>query len=504
MKAYCAVLILVCINLPASATDLGKEIEDLCQRLHISAPYSVHIPEFRVQAKDIQFARAKGGTEYRRIWFITDQEHHVALYVPGQKPYLDVIAGPLEQAPDTLVMPVRYHNATLFGTRLTTSLWLDAWRITGSEHDFKFRVTDSTVVLEEWQRWSRASGAKRDGFSHHRFTFAVDDRFGYVVRIDCHFESDENSITDPEFINFMPPDVWNPWPGESKYAYTVYAPGNEPGYRKFAHNLVAADLSDNHKQAWGKGFSIRDQGFVATLDSAAWSPALMHYGSFLFIQRTCDVWIDQHNHVRIPPPNDKGKFRCDPSFVFCHFPPKLSTYLLKQAKPHPLPRENAVMIAVGETEDFESQPKPLTQSHQGPVRAWWLEDLKISREQCRSGHQSLKVNGITLQQLQKNWKINYLHAPNIHLDDHSTYELSAWVRVEGDNTFAFIMADLYEWTIHNPERLVVQRTDTSALEQWQIISLRFETGEWDPSVDLRFMVIGEGHAYFDDFVFKKY
>jgi hypothetical protein len=50
---------------------------------------------------------------------------------------------------------------------------------------------------------------------------------------------------------------------------------------------------------------------------------------------------------------------------------------------------------------------------------------------------------------------------------------------------------------------VVQRTGTSASGQWQNISLRFETGEWDPSVDLRFMVMGEGHAYFDDFLFKK-
>ncbi|MBD3373698.1 hypothetical protein GF406_01575, partial [candidate division KSB1 bacterium] len=286
-------------------------------------------------------------------------------------------------------------------------------------------------------------------------------------------------------------------------AYTVYTPENETGYRKFAHNLVAADLSDNRKQPWGKGFRVRDQGFVATLDSATWSPALMHYGPYLFIQRTCDVWIDQHNLVRLPQPDHLGKINCEPFFVFCHFPPKLSTFFLEQATHHPLPQDHAVMITLGEPENFESQPVPLSQSHQGPVRAWWLEDLEISREQCRSGRQSLKVNGITPQDLQENWKMNYLHAPNIHLDDHSSYELSAWVRVEGDNTFAFIMADLYEWTIHDPERLVVQRTDTSASGQWQNISLRFETGEWDPSVDLRFMVMGEGHAYFDDFLLKK-
>jgi hypothetical protein len=92
--------------------------------------------------------------------------------------------------------------------------------------------------------------------------------------------------------------------------------------------------------------------------------------------------------------------------------------------------------------------------------------------------------------------------PQIPLDANATYLLGAWVYVESENTEACITADLYEWTPHDPERLLRQQTTSARSgDGWKHIEREFDTGATniDPFIDLRFKVVGPGTAYFDDF-----
>ena len=73
-----------------------------------------------------------------------------------------------------------------------------------------------------------------------------------------------------------------------------------------------------------------------------------------------------------------------------------------------------------------------------------------------------------------------------------------------ENGKAQVSADLYEWTPHDEARLKYQKTTiTDRPGEWKMLELTFKTLDYDPFVDLRFVVIGDGFANFDDFSFKK-
>ena len=75
--------------------------------------FALHRPDFKVEKFIIESARPDGSFDERQAFVIRDGLRYVALYVPGEKPYLDVIAGPLSSAPVELTMPIRCHYATL-------------------------------------------------------------------------------------------------------------------------------------------------------------------------------------------------------------------------------------------------------------------------------------------------------------------------------------------------------------------------------------------------------
>ena len=183
----------------------------LIKEAKVPPKFSAYRPDFYAEEKVFDFI-GKEGPYLDTIWVIMDGDKYVALYFAQNKPYLDVFAANPDVAPTTLEMPVRHHNATLLGTRLTTSAWYDQWALSGDQHYRSFEGGGDSLMLVETQRWDQAGHYQREAISSHQFTFKVDPYLGYVVEANCQLQTNASTKKQIEFMNFMPRDAVNPWP----------------------------------------------------------------------------------------------------------------------------------------------------------------------------------------------------------------------------------------------------------------------------------------------------
>jgi hypothetical protein len=486
------------------AAAAGDEVDDLVRKLSVPARFAKHTPDFSVEKREFAFQGPKG--PYRQtMHVIRDGDRTVALY--SARPQIDLITHDPAKAPRKLVMPVRYHNATFLGTRVTTLGWVDRWGVSGDEHGFAFSGGGKTLTFREWQRWKPGGKLGRTGESVHTFTLRCDSVLGYAIDIDCRFAADKlptgrrgEVAKGFELINMLSGRMSDVWPGRWRYDRTVYCPGpgdTFAGHRYFGwwNNCVAADRSDGgHRGEGHRRVHCRPGGFVAFLaDADGWGPALVRTGDYTFELRTCNVWQDQHNIVHFPKRPDRDGFhRMNPKFLLVFLPPEVTAHVLKAAKMDDFDGARAVMVRIGVTEDFEDQPLPLTT----PIRGAYGYGLRATSEAARSGTKSLLVKGTK----DPKTRGGFLFLPQIPLDAGSTYQLEAFCRVVGEGTEACITGDLYEHTPHHPQRLLRQQTNSATSGgDWQRIGLTFRTERFDPYIDLRFRVVGPGRAFFDDF-----
>jgi len=491
-------------SLSAQPEYYTEEMKSLIRDAGLKPLFKDYRPVFSVKKEMVTFF-GPGGRFEEEKWFVMDGRKYIAVYSPGDKPSIDIFGNSPFTASESLKLPVRHHNSTLLGTRLTTSIWYDKWAISGDNHKVEFSKGGDTITLTESQSWTPESQYKRNGRSVHSFTFRCDPYFGYVAVIRCLLETDDAQNRAPEFINFMPPDVSNPWPWKNRFAYTIYSDNDIPGYKgysKYANNLAAGNLSDETKHDWGKGFSTRSGGLIAMADEKLWSPALFRKGDLFFSQRTCDVWLDLHNLVHFQEKPDKdGFYRLNPVFIFVNLPPDLSTWLVRNSIFRDFKPENQVMIRIGGKEDFEDQPLPMTFPKAALTKGFWEKDFVIAEGIAHTGNKSLQVEGIKAPNFQVVG--DFIHCPAIPLEQSETYLIEAYVKVEGDSTSAFISANYYEWSSGENDRILKQQTNSATQDRWQKVSLIFTAPGWDPFVDLRFNVNGKGRAWFDDFSFTR-
>jgi hypothetical protein len=350
-----------------SEWDQFQEITDLIQHSQIQPRFENYKADFKAEKRAFEFAGSEG-IYVDSIMVITDHDKYVSLYFQTEKPYLDVFASNPYAAPTHLEMPVRHHNATLLGTRLTTSVWYDKWGISGDIHDVNISDGGETLTIVESQKWRPDGQYGREGESVYEIEFNVHPYFGYAVTFQCSLVTNDSLTNHVEFMNFMPPDVVNPWPGQNQFPFTIYASTTPKAYHGYANNLYAGNLSDENKTDWGKGIEIRNGGFIAMLEADKPSPALFRKGDLRFVQRTCDAWLDQHNHILLPSRDSDGFFRMNPEFLFVYLPSEISNYLLDKVIIEDFENKEATMIRLGTLEDFENQPIELTEPVIGLTR----------------------------------------------------------------------------------------------------------------------------------------
>ena len=255
------------------------------------------------------------------------------------------------------------------------------------------------------------------------------------------------------------------------------------------------------KTEWGKGFEVRSGGLIAMVEVDSWSPALFRKGDLRFVHRTCDAWLDQHNHILLPKRDEDGFFRMNPKFFFAHVPPTVSNYLVDHVQLNDFDRRKETMIRLGVLEDFEQQPLPLTSTQIGLTKGFWEEDFIIS-DDAYTGEKSLRINGKSKEALQGAME-NFIRYPQIPLEPNTEYRISAQVKTSSPENRAWISASTYEWTPYDTDRLAIYSTDVSSSTSWKMIELSIVMPDFDPMVDVRFMVEGDGYAVFDDFKFVR-
>lgn len=499
---FVVMLALVLVAGLAPTTAAGEEIDALVRKLDVPARFEEHRPNFSVHERTFTFQGLKGPYEWG-LWLIRDGRRCVAIY--SKRPQIDLITHDPAKAPRKLDMPVRYHNSTWLGTRVTTIPWVDKGAVTGDEHGFHFSDGGETITLTEWQKWDGDNKYGRKGRSVHTFTLRCDRVLGYVVDIDCKLEIDAlptkggKAARGCEFTNMMAGGMVDMWPGRWKYDRTVFSRADLPEGRYFGwwNNPAAADLSDNNRSK----MVVRPGGLVAFLPDRGWGPALSRQGDYTFRLATCNVWQDQHNHVDFPDePDPDGVYRMNPRFRLCFLPPKVTAHVLERTKINDFGGRRAVLLRFGVQEGFEDQPMPLTTPLRGGYTTRFTGGRAVATDVSRSGRKSLRVDGTMPKAKAGTGYEGFFFTPQFNLDANTTYRIEAWVKVRGKDTEAWLQGDLYEWTPHDKARFRPQRTRrATAGGGWQHIELVFTTPALDPFVDLRFIAAGQGEAYFDDF-----
>jgi len=484
------------VSWPAAA----DEVADLVARVKPPARFADYKPEFSVAQEDRVFLNAAGGHK-EMLWVIRDGQRIVALYSPTLG-HVELFTHDPAQGQAKLNVGPRYHQPRLIGTRVTTRIWLAPMET----FEYEFGGNERALKLVETNRW-QASGRQGLGVnvdSNYTLTLRLDPVCGYTIDMDCRLlmekipkGKDGKPLASAEWCNLLAGHVSDVWPGRARYDKTVFSQLGLPAGRYWGwwNNLAASDHSDDDA-AKMRG---REDGFVAFLaDKDGWGPALVCIGPHEHSLATGNAWQDQRNILAMPAEADlDGKYRMSTRFRLVFLPPEVTAEVLRNTAVNDFRGARAVMVRIGVVEDFEDQPLPLTT----PVRGCYPVG-EVATDQAHSGKKSLLVKGSSRAEAAKGMPGSAC-APQIPLDENSTYRITCWIKVDGDGE-AFVSADLYDSTPQKPERFVRQRTPLAKWgEEWKEVSLEFKTPALDPFIDLRFVCLGTGPAYFDDFSLVK-
>lgn len=474
---------------PLHADELGV----LLRSAHPAGRFTDHVPHFTISPREFTFQEVTG-PQRRQLWVIQDADRYVGLYNP-ESSELDLISLSPTDAPRRLSLPTRYHRGTRLGTCVQTLPHADGWPAAGARHHFDFRTDGTTVTLTEVRNWN----AERHALAHQIVTLRCDPVAGYALDMTCQFSTNDPGTRYADLISIFPARIANPWPDRWQYDRFLYTPGASARLSGWWNNPVTAALTGGAHQA----FSVRNGGYIAWVSDAwGWGLALTRRSQkrLAFSNVTGGVWLEQHTRVALPDtPDVSGIYFVRALFHLQRVPPEAASAMLRQAEMLPFDGKRCVMVRLGGLEAFDDQPLPLTTN----VRGVWSPELQLTEEEAHSGKKSLKV--LARPREKTSGQENFLlPAPQIPLEAGGRYRLEAWVKVVGANTEGFVSADLYADDLRLAERVKRQKTSSvQSGEGWKQVRLEFEADASGPYLDLRFVALGTGTAYFDDVLLKK-
>jgi hypothetical protein len=516
-----------------ATTAAADEMDDLARKLNVRPRFHGYKPKFHYTQKTFLFEQARGFL--KRTWrIVMDGDRYVAL-IPDD--HIQLLAFTPGTAPTNLLLREgRYHWDNHRGPTLPTGHFIDhkvtytslgGSDIARTDH---FREGGPTLVLARAFETRQIKVLKR-------YTFGVHELFGYVVegRTTAWFKNppEKREALSEAFC----PNSYIPWPSRWVYDRTVYCPGaGYSGYLGWVNNTLAMVRAGRNQ----KQFTWRDGGFIVFLDGEkGWSPcrtrsdggpdALMQLDH---LRNRVLVTIPLADEL----PTNEAKWQTyNATHRLFAVPPEITQHLWDNAKLIDV-GSRGLVLAVGKTEDFEQQPVSLAE----PIRglAWTGKAPPLTQEQARSGKKALFVGG--------EWKANdsviavQPDTPQVSLRPHAKYLVEAWFKVENMTpeerigyrekydamvaqlkardeqakvpayaepkrfAEAYVTANLYEWTPEQGRWTARQRTSVAraGTTDWQKVTLEFETGPWDPFVQIAF-VCDSGRAFLDDFTLKR-
>lgn len=473
---------------------LAFAADDLDRLLTAAAPppqYAAERPDFTVTTQAFPQATANGETmkEYR---IIRDRGRAVAILDEGAC-QLDWITARPDQAKEEVALPRVYSWVSLLGCRISTVAWIDGQGPSGDQRSHRFDDGGETLTLTVAETWTE----KRKGESIYAFTLRLDPVLGYVwdlstdIAVDTLPKRGDKVQRDVELFNVQPGRISDPWPDRWRYDRTVFSKASGEGYLGFVNNLVAADRSDN-----GGRLAMRPGALTAFLsDADGWGVALVRAGDGTVEHApnsTCNVWLDQHNKVRFPEAaGADGMYRIATTWRWVGLPPPLTERITAQTELIGF-NERAVMLRLGREETFEDQPLPLDTAHRG----LWTWGLEVDGTHARSGSKALRVKGVE----RPDGNTGRFIAPFVPLDSTATYELGAWVWVEGPESARFFICSGDAKVEEGPMRHRSTNRVGPAGE-WQRVAW---TIQGRGNLDLRLILIGTGAtAWVDDFSLER-
>jgi len=488
------------ILLAAAPALTADEVEDLLARVNPPERFARHAPEFSAVPQEFRFVNAAGPYK-ETLWVLRDGGRTIGLYSPplGQ---VELFTHDPAQGREKLELGPRYHLARMFGTRITTRLAIAPME----RFEYEFDSSGRELKFHETNYWAVAGrqGLGANARSTCAITLRLDPICGYTIDLDCRLVLDQipkdkggKPMKEAEWCSMLPGHVSDVWPGRWRYDQTVFSPlGLPPGsFRGWWNNLAACDHSDDDPAK----MKVREGGLVAFLAGKdGWAPALARSGPYGYSLATGSVWQDQQNRAALPEkPDADGQYRMNPKFRLVFLPPEVAAVVLKNTQIDDFNGARAVMVRLGADETFEDQPLPYTT----PVRGCYPVG-EVTDQQAHSGKKSLVIKAVPRAEADRRLP-GFIPAPQVPLDENATYRITAWIMMDG-NGEAFISADLYDATPSKPDRVLRQRTPpVTASKEWKEVTLEFRTPAFDPFIDLRFICIGAGQAYFDDFSLVK-
>jgi len=485
----------------------ADEVDELVAKLKPPARFRDYRPRFRLVERAFTFHHVKGPVE--ETWrVVLDGDKYVALVRPGD---FNLLALTPEMATTTLKMPTgRYHLDTTLGPVLTTHQFIQ------KRKDYELEGKPNADQTDTWSAGGATLTLVRRSASEERevrntFEIRVDPVLGYTIT--GTYESWWKSIPAkrPSFGGWaFCPGNYTLWPDTQIYERTVFSPDSADsaesgGLWGWANNLIAMDRVDGDR----KHFAWRDGGLIAYLDKdTGFSPCRTRAGGGGPVTMSlCNAHNDFHINIDVlkdAPRGPDGRHVVRQVHRLVALPPELTNYIWDHMTLYGK-GQSAVMIRIGELEDFEKQPVPVTEPVRGLV--WTSGGPRITTDQARSGKQSLFLTGTAWPNL-----------PQCSLLPETKYRLEAWCKLatytdEERAAFekkhgrppdavvrAFIKGDFYEWSPHSREWILEQQTNvvTSEKEGWQQVFLEFTTPKWDPFINIVF-VVENGKAYLDDF-----
>ena len=464
---------------PAAA----DEIDDLVARLKPPARFVDYRPDFRVEKRTFTFHHVKGPEQ--KVWrLVMDGQKYVALVRAGD---LNMLALTPDDAKTTLRMPTgRYHLDTIVGPTLPTHPFIQA------KINYTLQGESNIDETDSWEGGGQTLTLVRRSRTDSRevtntLVFGVDPVHGYVVDGTYQSAFKEKPSDKTKFAGgTFCPGNYVPWPEKCVYERTVYCPDGTTDYVGWANNLLAMDRADGNKDR----FTWRDGGFIAYLDTdTGWSPCRTRDdGAPPPRMSLCNAHNDFHVGIPMPDvrPDAGGWYRYRFHHRLLPLPPELTRHVWDRMKLNNQ-GQTAVIIRIGDLEDFEDQPVDLTRPLRGLV--WTSGGPRLAADEAHSGKQSLLLE-----------RTAWPNLPQVSLEPNARYRLEAWLKVEGEGAEAYVKGDFYEWSPHSRNWLREQQTThAKAGEGWTHVVLDFDTPDWDPFINVVFCVEGDGRAWLDDF-----
>ena len=360
--------------------------------------------------------------------------------------------------------------------------------------------------------WAEDPPAEQGDAALTRFTLRVAPVLGYVIQRDTQWRTRERPADrDSKPLDHFHAGMWysggitSIWPDEITYRYSGSAEVRTDAGRGPRFTI----WSDNSESLFRKYHStVRPGGFVANLkDRWGWGVALTNETGAAIQVNKCPIWGGFHPQHPLDAVQGKdGQWTGRTRQRLVTLPPEIVDRVIADAR-----QVNAagrvILVRVG-GEDFEDQPLPAGTVERGfqPAETHGLDTgqaCRITDRHAHSGKRSLEVDGVAAEAFAKMrfWPRDRGHSRFL---PNRPYRLECWVQVEGKDTEAFLIPTPAMGLA--PERLAagdgVGEARTRSVregEGWQKVTLDFSGHAHGNPINVRFVVLGPGKAYFDDF-----